>query len=61
MKLFKTLTAKEEAEYRKWAREHYQPYEPINGVYHPVVQDECVKINKEADIFLVESAEAREC
>jgi len=54
MKLFKELTAAEEADYRKWAQENYNPFEPINGVWHPVVQDECVRINKEAELDLFE-------
>jgi hypothetical protein len=47
MKLFKTLTPAEEAEYRAAARRDYVPFDPINGVFHPVFQDECVKMNAE--------------
>lgn len=47
MKLFRELTPEEEKEFRKWARENYQPLTEIKGIWHPVVQDECVKINKE--------------
>ena len=47
MNLFKPLTAEEEKEYRKWARDNYVPFEPIKGVWHPIVQDECVKMNAE--------------
>jgi len=47
MKLWKELTAEEEVSFRKWARENYKPYDEISGVWHPVVQEECVKINKE--------------
>ncbi len=45
--LFRTLTDGEDAKFRKWARDNYKPLEPINGVWHPVVQDECVLMNKE--------------
>jgi hypothetical protein len=45
MKLFKDLTETEEAEFRAWARANYTPYSDISGVWHPVVQDECRKIN----------------
>lgn len=47
MKLFRDLNENEQAAFRKWARENYTPFEPINGVWHPVVQDECAKINAE--------------
>jgi hypothetical protein len=50
MKLFKELTPGEEAAYREWARLNYKPFDPINGVWHPVVQKECAKINEEAEI-----------
>jgi hypothetical protein len=45
--LFRDLTPEEEQPFRKWARENYKPYDAIKGIWHPVVQDECVKINKE--------------
>ena len=47
MKLFQTLSPEREKVFRQWARENYRPYDPIDGVWHPVVQDECVKINAE--------------
>jgi hypothetical protein len=45
--LFMSLTPEQEARFRKWARENYQIYEPIQGVWHPAVQDECVRMNAE--------------
>ena len=47
MKLFRNLTTEEEDEFRQWARDNYEPFSEIKGVWHPVVQDECVKINQE--------------
>ncbi|KKL58787.1 hypothetical protein LCGC14_2221890 [marine sediment metagenome] len=47
MVLFRVLTAEEEAKFRKWARDNYKLLEPINGVWHPVVQAECVVMNEE--------------
>ena len=47
MNLFKILSNEEQKEYRKWARENYTVYEPIKGLWHPIVQDECVKMNVE--------------
>ena len=48
--MFKILTEKEETEYRQWAHENYQPLTPINGVRHPIVQAECVRINGEISL-----------
>ena len=45
--MYRKLNAKEEEEFRKWARESYVPHSPINPVWHPVVRDECRKINGE--------------
>lgn len=45
MKLFKDLNENQEAEFRQWARDNYKPFSPIEGIWHPVVQDECAKMN----------------
>jgi hypothetical protein len=45
--LFLKLDEQQEKEFRTWARENYTPFTDINGVWHPVVQDECSKINFE--------------
>jgi hypothetical protein len=50
MKLFRHLTEEEQAEFRQWARENYQPFSPINGCWHPVIQAECIVINEETHI-----------
>lgn len=48
MKLFRDdLSPSEIEDFRRWARENYKPLEPINGAWHPVVQDECAKMNAE--------------
>jgi hypothetical protein len=47
MKLFRELAPDEEAQFRQWARYHYEPFTKIEGIWHPVVQDECVKMNIE--------------
>lgn len=44
---FKQLDSEEEKSFRQWARDNYKVGEPISGVWHPAVQDECVKINTE--------------
>lgn len=45
--LFKRLDMPEEAAFRQWARDNYKPFDPIKGIWHPTVQDECVKMNSE--------------
>jgi hypothetical protein len=55
--LFRALTPAEEAKFRSWARENYKPGAEIKGIWHPVVQDECVRINQEKAHFVVEANE----
>ena len=47
MQFWKQITEHEKGEYQKWARLNYRPYTDIKGVWHPVVQEECVQMNKE--------------
>lgn len=47
MDLFRELSPKEEGHFRGWARQNYTPLDPIEGIWHPVVQDECRKMNEE--------------
>ena len=44
---FKTLPDAEESTFRDWARTNYVIGEPINSVWHPVVQHECTIMNME--------------
>jgi hypothetical protein len=48
MQLFRTLNASDETTFRAWARQNYEPFTDISGTWHPVVQDECRRINAEA-------------
>jgi len=47
---FKKLSPKQEREFRQWARENYNHGETIPCIWHPVVRDECEKINKEHNL-----------
>ena len=47
--IFRKLDAEEEEEFREHTRKTYVPHSPINPVWHPVVRDECHKINGEAN------------
>lgn len=55
---FRKLTAEEEARFRTWARDNYRPGSPIDGCWHPVVQDEARRANEENAIFVSEPEEA---
>lgn len=50
MKLFKVIDDHEQSDFRKWARDNYEPFSPISGLWHPIIQDECCIMNEEADI-----------
>lgn len=45
--VFRELSPLDEEQFREWARENYIPQEPIPPFWHPVIRDECEKINKE--------------
>jgi hypothetical protein len=49
---FKRLTPKKTAAFQKWARDNYVPFSTIEGIWHPVTQAECVKMNQEAATFV---------
>jgi hypothetical protein len=55
--LFRTLTAAEEARFRAWTRDNYEPGSKIDGVWHPSVQDECVRINRERAVLVADTTE----
>ena len=46
MNLFRELTESEEKEFRQWAKDNYLPGAEIQVIWHPVVQDECRKMNE---------------
>lgn len=45
--MWRELDETEEQEFRQWARDNYQPGQPIEKLWHPVVRDECALINEE--------------
>lgn len=47
--LFRSLNEEEKKEFRAWARENHKPGDKIEVFWHPVVQDECAKIDEEED------------
>jgi hypothetical protein len=50
MSLFRELNSSEEVEFRKWARENFNPKsDKINKVWHFVVRDECQKMMSECN------------
>lgn len=53
---FRTLTPVEESKFRKWAHENYEPGSEIKGIWHPVIQAECVEINRRKAVFVADAA-----
>ena len=47
MDMFRKLDKDEEQEFRQWARDNYTRFDPIKGIWHPVIQTECAKMNEE--------------
>jgi hypothetical protein len=47
MKMFLVLSPEQEQSFRDWARHNYVPFDPIKGIWHPIIQQECAAINAE--------------
>lgn len=47
---FKKLDESEAEDFRKWARENYKAGAEISMAWHPVVQEECARINAQTFI-----------
>jgi hypothetical protein len=52
MNLFRKLTKKEAAAFRKWAQDNYRPFMAIDSLWHPEVLKECARINDRAALNL---------
>jgi len=55
MKLFRTVEdgtmgKSEVEEFKKWAHDNYIPFSAIKGIWHPIVQKECIKINENSEV-----------
>ena len=51
MELFRDDLSEDETEdFKKWARENYTPFSEIKGVWHPIVQQQCIDINKNSKV-----------
>ena len=50
MDLFRELEECEVEEFKKWARDNYTPFSEIKGIWHPIVQQECIEINKKSSV-----------
>jgi hypothetical protein len=46
--IWRELSKKEEQEYRQWAKTNYVPFSELNPLWHPVILDECIKMNENA-------------
>lgn len=54
---FRQLDNTEAQDFRQWARDNYVPFSPISGTYHPVVQEECIRINREQSVITFDDKE----
>jgi hypothetical protein len=54
MMMFRKLSVEEETEFRLWARQNYESGTPIDAGHHPVVQEECVAMNRESSTFIAD-------
>lgn len=52
---FKVLTEAEAKEYRQWARDNYELNSPISGCWHPVIREECKRLNNKTQEGLMNS------
>jgi len=52
--IFRKLNDEQTEAFRQWARDSYRPFSEIKGIWHPVVQEECVKINNQIAEFVEE-------
>lgn len=48
---FRQLSEEEVKQFRQWARENWNPGDEIKMIWHPVVRDECYRIQKEVEGF----------
>ena len=51
MSIYRELNPEEEQDFRDWARENFKPGGEVNQAWHPVVRDECLKIELESKDF----------
>jgi hypothetical protein len=58
---FRHLSPEEEQEFRQWAHDAYKPHTEISPAWHPVIQEECAKINRDNSVFIIDNAEVEEC
>jgi hypothetical protein len=49
---FRRLSEQEKLEFRNAARENYALFSPIDGLWHPVYQHECVRMNAESATYV---------
>ena len=45
--VFRDIKGEEARQFKQWARDNYAVFTPINGLWHPLIQAECVEMNRE--------------
>ena len=44
---FRDLDAKEIESFKQWARDNHHPGAETSGLWHPIIREECKRIDKE--------------
>ena len=52
--MFRALDENEANEFKELARQKYKRFEPIEGIWHPIYQMECVLMNHEVSLYRIE-------
>jgi len=58
--MFRLLSEEETEEFIQAARDNYIPFQPMQGIWHPVYQMECVRINHEHALYRKETEEQKQ-
>lgn len=45
---FRSLDDQEVNEFKQWARDNHKPGDTIQGIWHPVIREECQRIDQES-------------
>lgn len=56
--VFRALPANDCLEFKRLARQNYTPFSNIEGIWHPIYQAECVKINHEHSLYRIDSEDS---
>jgi hypothetical protein len=44
--IWRKLSKSEEEEFKIWAKENHKPFDRVSPLWHPVIKEECAKIDQ---------------